>query len=50
MDALRAKLLERKKDMQADMNALAGALQQIDWTLAQMDEAEVVEEVPCASE
>jgi hypothetical protein len=34
------KLLERKATMQADLNAIAGALQQIDWTLAQLDEGE----------
>lgn len=46
---LREKLLERKAALKDDMNAIAGAMQQIDWTLALMAEAEK-EEQPCASE
>jgi hypothetical protein len=44
---LRQALLERRAEIQADMNALAGALQQIDWTLAEMDKEQGE---PCASE
>jgi Fe-S-cluster containining protein len=40
MGLTREALEERRAAMQADMAALAGALQQLDWTLAQMDEPE----------
>ena len=33
-------LMERRANLQADMNAIAGAIQQIDWTLEQMEHTE----------
>jgi len=41
---LREALLKRKEELQADMNAIGGALQQIDWTLKELErEAEDAE-------
>lgn len=49
---LKDTLLERKAAMQADMNALAGAMQQIDWTLKQLEDEEgiPVEDIVAAIE
>ena len=42
---LREKLLARKAALKDDMNAIAGAMQQIDWTLALLAGDE--KEEPC---
>lgn len=59
MDELREALKKRRGELQADMNAVAGALLQIDWTLDQMDRLDKgipieelipgAEVIPCAS-
>ena len=40
MDALREALLARREALQADLNALAGAMSQLDWTLKEMERVE----------
>jgi hypothetical protein len=37
---IRERLLERRVTLREEMNALAGALQQLDWTLEQLDAIE----------
>lgn len=37
-------LLERRATLQGNMNAIAGALEQIDWTIAQLDAEDEPEE------
>ena len=51
MDVLKQSLLARREALQADMNAIAGAMQQIDWTLNEMERiaAGQAEVKPCES-
>jgi hypothetical protein len=37
---IRKALLERRQELHDEMTALAGAMHQIDWTLAKLDEPE----------